>query len=138
MALTEFFTNPAFPRALMLGAFGGVGLALTVIYSRRGPMIYPAYAALFATLTLLLARYSSLAFVTRFAAGLAAFLLASSILYVTVGVLANRERRRLVAAGRLPESALHARLSLWGHTWRLAFLMAVGTPLCLGIAFIAG
>ena len=42
----ELLVNPALPRALAVGAFGGVGLVLTVVYSRRGPMIFVSYAAL--------------------------------------------------------------------------------------------
>ena len=35
--LVDFIQNPAFPRAIVLGLFGGIGLALTAVYSRRGP-----------------------------------------------------------------------------------------------------
>jgi hypothetical protein len=31
------FDSPAILRALIVGIFGGVGLSLTVIHSRRGP-----------------------------------------------------------------------------------------------------
>src|SRR6266850_8069383 len=86
-------------KALVIGLFGGAGLALTAIYSRRGPMIYPVYAALLASLTLLLTRFSSLSFGDRFKASLAGFLLASAMLYWVVGVLAERQRRELVAQG---------------------------------------
>ncbi len=48
----ELLINPALPRALVLGAFGGVGLVLTVVYSRRGPMIFLPYAALLVALAL--------------------------------------------------------------------------------------
>ena len=46
MTPTELVAHPAFPRALVVGLFGGAGLALTTIYSRRGPLIYPALADL--------------------------------------------------------------------------------------------
>ena len=138
MTLTELIINPAFPRALVLGAFGGSGLALTAIYSRGGPLVYPVYAAFLAALALLLGRYAALPFGTRVAAGLAAFLFASAILYITVGVLAKGARRRLVAEGRLPATAVNARLSLWGHAWRLGFLTVVGSAVCSGVAFISG
>ena len=137
MSPTELILNPAFPRALVLGAFGGIGLVLTAIYSRRGPLIFAPYAAFLAALTLLLARYPSLTYSTRVAAGLAGFLVASVALYAATGVLANGARRRCVAEGRLPEAALHYRLPLWGHAWRLSFLVGVGTVVCMGLAFVA-
>lgn len=137
MVVPELLANPAFPRALVLGLFGGAGLALTAIYSRRGPLIYPVYTALLAALALLLAHYSGISFAARFGAALAAFLVASAALYVTVGILGDHQRRRLVAEGRLPASALDSRLSLWGHAWRLGFLLAVGMIASAGVAYIA-
>jgi hypothetical protein len=134
MIAIELLANPALPRAVVVGVFGGVGLALTTIYSRRGPLIYPAYAALLAALALLLARYDTLALSERFAAALAGFLVASSALYATVTVLSDRQRRQLVADGRLPASS--ARLPLSGHAWRLGSLLAIGVIISAGIAYI--
>jgi hypothetical protein len=137
MFVLELLANPAFPRAVVLGVFGGAGLALTTIYGRRGPLIYPAYAALLAALTLLLARYNGMSFGERFAAALAGFLVASAVLYVTAAILSDQQRRRLVAEGRLPASAISARLPFWGHAWRLGFLLAVGAITSAGIAYVA-
>src|SRR3954463_6287512 len=69
----DIIQNPAFPRAIVLGLFGGIGLALTATYSRRGPLIYPVYAAVLAAPTLLLARYASLPYDARVVAALAGF-----------------------------------------------------------------
>src|SRR5688572_2523674 len=110
-------------QAAVIGAFGGLGLALTTIYSRRGPMIYPVYAGLIAALTLLLTRYTSLAFSARFTACFAGFLVANLVFYPVVGVLAQRQRRELVAQGRLPETALKSPIGLLGHSWRIGFLI---------------
>ena len=33
-------------QAAVIGVFGGAALVLTQLYSRRGPMIYPVYAAI--------------------------------------------------------------------------------------------
>lgn len=137
MLLSELLINEAFSRAVVLGLFGGAGLVLTVIYSRRGPLIYPVYAALLAALALLVGRYPDISYAGRFSAALAGFLVASAALYVAVGILADRQRRRLVAQGRLPPSALEARLSLWGHTWRLGFLVTIGAIASAGVAYIA-
>lgn len=137
MTIAELVSNPAFPRALVIGCFGGAGLALTTLYSRRGPMIYPVYAAILGALALLLTRYPEIRYAQRFTAALAAFLVASMALYVTAGIVSDRARRRLVAEGRLPQTVLHARLSILGHAWRLGFLVAVGTVVSAGVAFIA-
>lgn len=134
MIAIELLANPALPRAVVVGVFGGAGLALTTIYSRRGPLIYPAYATLLAALALLLARYDTLALSERFAAALAGFVVASVALYVTVLILSNRQRRQLVSEGRLLASSV--RLPLSGHAWRLAFLLATGVITSAGIAYI--
>jgi hypothetical protein len=122
---------------VVLGLFGGAGLALTAIYSRRGPLIYPVYASLLAALALLLDRYADMSFAERFGAALGGFIVASAALYVTVVVLSDRQRRRLVAEGRLTASALGWRLPLWGHAWRVAFLLVVGAIASAGVAYIA-
>lgn len=137
MTPAEFVANPAFPRAIVLGAFGGIGLVLTTIYSRRGPLVFVPYAALVAALAVLLARYPELPYAARLGAGLAGFLVASAALYVTAAIRGDRGRRRLVAEGRLPASALDG-IPLSGHAWRLGLLVAVGTILSAGIAYIAG
>jgi hypothetical protein len=129
-------SNPAFLRALVLGAFGGVGLTLTALYSRRGPLIFAPYAALFAGLTILLARYAALPYTTRLVAAFAGFFVASIALYGTTVVLAGRARRRLVAEKRLPEGAVG--ITLWGHAWRAGLLVAVGAVVSAGVAFLAG
>ena len=137
MISADLFANPLLPRALVVGAFGGIGLVLTAVYSRRGPLIFAPYAALFAALTVVLARYPDLSYGVRVAAGLAGFLVASAGLYVATGVLADRARRRLGAEGRLPEIAPHHRLSVWGHAWRLGLLVGVGAVASAGLAFVA-
>ena len=97
--MKDLIANPLVARALVVGIFGGIGLSLTSIYSRRGPMIYPVYAALLAALTLLLARYSQLSYSIRASAALVGFATATFISYLTVGVLANRQRDRLSLRG---------------------------------------
>jgi len=134
VTLTEFLSNPALPRALVLGLFGGAGLVLTIVYSRRGPLIYPTYAAFLAALTLLLARYPGVPYPARFAIALAGFLTASALLYVAAGVLAERQRDRVRREGRLPPGG---GVPFLGHLWRIAFLVAVGAVVSVGVAFIA-
>ena len=134
MIAFELFANPAFPRAIVVGLFGGAGLALTMIYSRRGPLIYPAYAALLTALALLLARYDAMPLAERFAAALVGFLVASAALYVTVAIRSDQQRRQLVVRGRLP--ATTGRLPFWGQAWRFGLLFAIGVIASAGIAYI--
>jgi len=134
---TGMLTNPLLPRAIVLGVFGGIGLALTPVFTRRGPMILPVYAALLAALAFLVARYTDVSYAARTFAVFAAYSVASFALYLATGVRANRERRRSVELGRLPASALTFRLSLFGHAWRLGFLAGLGFVLSAAVAFIA-
>lgn len=137
MIVSSVLSNPALPRLGVLGLFGGIGLALTAIYSRRGPLIYPVYAAALAAMAAVLARYPTLPFVARWFAALVGFAAASAVLYVTVGWLAARQRVHLVAIGRLPENRLHTNLSVRDHAWRIAFLLAVGALASAGVAFVS-
>ena len=132
---TDFFTNPAFPRAVVIGVLGGAALGLTVFYSRRGPMIFLPYAALLAALTFLLARYADLSFATRFTAALSGFAIATAFAYVAVGVTAERQRERLRCDGRLPSTASGP--SVWGHAWRIGFVLSLGSLASAAVAFIA-
>ena len=135
---SSLLMNPLLPRALVLGILGGVGLSLTSTFSRRGPMILPVYAAVFAALALVAARYADVAYLPRSIAIFAGYAVASLELYVAVMILADRDRQRSVAQGRLPASALHDRIPLGGHAWRLAALAGVGVVLSAAVAFIAG
>src|SRR5438128_1122773 len=94
-------------------------LVLTVVYSRRGPMIFVPYAALLAALTLLLSKFGQLPYASRFAAACAAFAIATVPVYVAVGVLGKRQRERLRREGRLSAEPPPAGFALWGHAWRI-------------------
>lgn len=129
---------PALARAAVVGVFGAAALALITIYSRRGPMIFPVYAAILAALALLLTRFPALSLADRLAACLVSFCVASAGLYVASGILAQRHRQHAVARGQLPPSALHFRISFAGHAWRWAVLLSIGVVVSAGVAFIAG
>ena len=137
MSIVAILVAPAAARAAVIGAFGGAGLALTATYSRRGPMIYPVYASILAALAVLLSRYPDLPYLGRVLAALIGFCIATAAAYAAVGILARRARRRLVAKGRLPASALHFRLSIVGHAWRIGLLLVIGTIVSAGVAFVA-
>lgn len=131
--MTEVFTHPVFSRAVVLGLFGGVGLVLTTMYSRRGPLIFPVYAAFLAAVAVLLARYADIAFPARLVAAMAAFVVAASIHYVAVAFSANRQRRQL------HEQQPHMPLTIpfFGHVWRLSVLFTAGLIASAGVAFLA-
>src|SRR5881392_615805 len=133
----ELLVNPALPRALAVGAFGGVGLVLTVVYSRRGPMIFVPYATLLAALTLLLSRFGQLPYAPRFAAAFAAFAIATIPTYVAVGVLGKRQRERLRREGRLFAAPPPPLVALWGRVWRLGLVLVVAGIVSAGVAFVA-
>jgi len=134
-SMSELLANALVPRAAVVGIFGGIGLALTSIYSRRGPMIYPVYAALLAALAALLARHSQLSFEIRMFSALVGFAVATAISYVVVAILARRQRQVLVLDGRVPPGARG--VSLWGHVWRWTFLLSIGAALSAALAFVS-
>src|SRR5436309_12839557 len=120
----ELLANPALPRALAVGAFGGVGLVLTVVYSRRGPMIFVPYAALLAALTLLLSRFGQLPYAPRFAAAFAAFGIGTVPVYVAVGRCGKRQRESLRCEGCLSGEPPPLLFAVGDHVWRNGFAEA--------------
>jgi hypothetical protein len=120
----------AFSRALVIGVFGGAGLILTQVYSRRGPLIFPVYAAILAALTLSLARAPNLPVTSRFVIALTSTLLATAMAFVATLVLAARARRKLVESGR---QFAPGRAPAWGLPLILLILAAVSA----GVAHVA-
>jgi hypothetical protein len=135
MGLLEMLATPATARALVVGGFGGAGLVLTVAYSRRGPLIFPVYAALLAALTWTLSRYAALPYAALYAAALVGFLSASVPFFAATMLFAERERRQLRAAGRLPAGGSPRGVAYAGPA---VFLFAVGAVVSAGVAFVAG
>ena len=130
-------SRDALYRAATIGAFGAVGLVLTVTYSRRGPLISPVYAAILAALALSLARYPTLTYSQRLIACLFGFAVASTGLYLAVVIVSDRERRRLVHVGRLPAYEPTHGLLLAGHVWRIGLLLGIGLVVSAGVAFVS-
>ena len=126
--MSRLFGEPAFARALVVGCFGGVGLVLTTFYSRRGPLIFPVYAALLASLAVLLARFADLPFAIRLGSALGGFVVAAGMHYVAVLTHANRERHRL---------GIFVNIALAGHIRRLSLLLLLGLIACAGVAFVS-
>jgi hypothetical protein len=91
---------PLVSRTLVVGVFGGAGLVLMQIYSRRGPLIYPVYAAILASIALVSARFRDLPYVAHLAAALTGMFVATAMALVAVLVLGARERERIRESGR--------------------------------------
>jgi hypothetical protein len=117
-------------RALVIGAFGGVGLVLTQIYSRRGPLIYPVYAAILFGLGLFLSRISGLSFGARLLVCFAAILLSTLAALGATLVLAARVRARLRADGHV---LAPGRAPIWG----LPLVLLVLVLASAGVAFVS-
>lgn len=134
--LIDLFATPAAARTLVVGLFGGMGLVLLAIYSRRGPLVFPVYAAILAALTAVLSRDAALPFAARYAAALVGFVAASAPFFAATMRLAARERARLRTAGRLPLGARGP--SPLGYAAAAGFLLTVGAVVSAGVAFVAG
>ena len=91
---------PLVSRTLVVGIFGGAGLVLTQMYSRRGPLIYPVYAAILASIALVSARFGDLPYAAHLAAALTAMLVATAMAAAGVLVLGRHERQRIRESGR--------------------------------------
>ena len=55
-------------QAVVVGSFGGVGLVLGFLFSKRGPIIFPIYAAILFVAALVISQYPGLSFLARFSA----------------------------------------------------------------------
>ena len=121
---------PFLARAAVLGFIGGIGLVLTQIYSRRGPLIFPVYAAILAGLALLGARFPQLPYSVHFAAVLTGMLVATEVALVGTLVRGGRERRRLILSGR----AIHPGGAPW---WGFPVIAAAIIASSAAVAFIS-
>jgi hypothetical protein len=129
--MTDFLAwLPFLARAAVLGFIGGVGLVLTQVYSRRGPLIYPVYAAILAALALLGARFPELPYTAHFSAVLIGMLVATNVALVAVLVRGARERRALIASGR----PLHPGGAPW---WGFPAIAAAIVASSAAVAFIS-
>ena len=120
----------ALSHALVIGVFGGASLVLTQLYSRRGPLIYPVYAAILFVLGLSLVRTPSLGFGARLVVAFAAVLLSTLFALGAVIVLGNRARRRLRESGR---PMVPGRVPSWGFPLILLVLIAASA----GVAYVS-
>lgn len=105
--------------ALALGLLGGGALITTEWTTRRGPLILIPYGILVLVAAVYLRVERVQHFRRRFILTLGAFMFATAILYVFIG---------LVAAKTL------FIISLSGHAWRLGVMLFIGTALSVAVA----
>ena len=129
--MTEVVTwLPLLARAAVLGVIGGVALVLTLVFSRRGPLIFPVYAAILAALALLGARFPALRYPAHFSAVLTGMLVATGLAVVAVLIRGVRERRELIASGR----QIHPGGAPW---WGFPAIAAAIVASSAAVAFIS-
>jgi hypothetical protein len=121
----EFTTGGILLRALVLGLLSGAGLVLTHVHSRRGPMLYPVYAATLLGIALMLAQFDAMGFALRFGAALLSLGVASLLLLLRVSYR-SAQRRALQGAVAMGPS----RRPPWG-------MPLVATTLLAGSAAVA-
>jgi hypothetical protein len=114
-------TTRAFRLAVALGALGGATLVLSAFFvTGVGKLILLPWAAVVLGVTLGVRAERLPSFGARFACSLTALVLASLALYVAI----------LLSPGVQS-------IGFAGHTWRLAFVVAVGAAISLATARIA-
>ena len=111
------------PLALALGALGGAALIVTMMLSTRGPLIFVPYAALVlgSLVAVRLAGWPE--FSRRFAAAFGAFMVATLVLYVSIGWFLG--------------GASVFEISVLGHAWRIGFMALIGGVLSGAVAYLA-
>lgn len=121
---------PTLLRALVIGAFGGAGIILTQVYSRRGPLIFNVYAAILFALALFLVRAPDLGFTARAVIAFGAVLLSTVMSFVATLVIARRTRRRQRASGR---EIAPGHVPAWGFPLVVLILVTVSA----GVAYVS-
>lgn len=112
-------THHAVGFVLSLGLLGGGALITTVSLTRRGPAIFLPYALIVIASAIYLRVERVQGFSNRFVLSLGVFMVATVLLYAFIG---------LVQAKTL------FKISLFGHAWRLGFMLLIGAALSAAVA----
>ncbi len=104
---------------LALGLMGGAALVATAWNTSRGPMVLLPYGALMIATAAYLRLERVPGFVRRFGLALGTFMVATLILYLSIGALAAKSLFLLPASE---------------HAWRLALMLAIGGAFSLAVA----
>ncbi len=117
--MVETATHRPLAFALALGLLGGGALIITEWTTTRGPLVLVPYALLVLVAAVYLRIERVQHFSRRFAMTLGAFMFATVLFYLFIG---------LVAAGTL------FTIPISGHAWRLGFMLLIGGALSAAIA----
>ena len=108
--------------ALSLGLLGGGALITTTSLTHRGPVIYLPYAAIVLASAVFLRVERVRPFKKRFSMTLGAFMFATILLYLFIGIV---QARTLLL------------IPLLGHAWRLGFMLLIGASLSAAVATLS-
>lgn len=110
------------PAAFALGLLGGTALIITTLLTSKGLAIFIPYTALIIAIFAALRAVNWPSFSKRFTTSFLTFIVATTILYLFIGIY---------DAGTILE------ISAWGHIWRLGLMALIGGILSLAIAYLA-
>jgi hypothetical protein len=108
-------TRPPLAFSSALGLLGGGALIATVSLSHRGPLIFLPYAAIVLATAVYLRLERVQGFTRRFALSLGIFMISTVILYLFIGLNT-------------------VQISVFGHVWRLGFMLVIGSILSAAVA----
>jgi len=110
------------PVAFALGVLGGAALIITTIVTSKGFAIFVPYTALILATFVTLRATHWASFSKRFTSSLLAFMVATILLYLFIGIF---------DAGTILE------IPVLGHIWRLGLMAAIGGLLSFAVAYLA-
>ena len=126
--MTTWF--PLVSRDVVVGMLGGAGLVLKLIYNRRGPLIYPVYAAILVALGLVSSRFRDLPYLTHFIGSFVALLVATGMSLVVVLIRGGRQRREMRESGQ-PMVPGHA------PAWGFPLILLVLATASAAVAYVS-
>lgn len=109
------------PTALALGTLGGAALIITTILTSTGPAIFIPYTALIIAIFIALRAVNWSSFSKRFTTSLLAFMVATIILDLYIGIF---------------DAGTIFKIPLWGHIWRLGVMTLIGGILSFSVAYL--
>ena len=117
--MTGTATHRPIAFAIALGFIGGAALIVATVVTTRGPLQLLPYVALVLATAAYLRLEGVRGFMRRFGIALGAFMLATVVLYLFIGLV-------------------HARtlfsIPLLGHAWRLGLMLLIGGALSAAVA----
>jgi hypothetical protein len=118
-----------FSRAVIIGVLGGAGLVLGYLFSTKGPIMFPIYAAILFVGSVVLAQFPGVSFRARFGFLMLAMVIATAIAMTAVIINAVRRDRRRAAQGKPPIEGS----APW---WSMPFVLATVAAASAGVALL--